>query len=92
MFDSLIPESYTSSSLKIERIGIEGNYYPITSKAFIEDEEWRVGLVVDHAMGASAWSEGWLEVMVDRRSTFDDARGMGEGVLDNRETAHRSGI
>ena len=49
-----------------------------------------MGLSVDHAMGASAWSEGWLEVMVDRRSTFDDARGMGEGVLDNRDTAHRS--
>jgi alpha-mannosidase len=74
---------------KIESIGIEGNYYPIASKAYIEDDEWRVGLAVDHAQGASAWQEGWLEVMVDRRSTFDDARGMGEGVLDNRETNHK---
>ena len=63
---------------------MEGNHYPITSKTYIEDGDWRVGLAVDHAQGATAWKEGWLEVMVDRRSTFDDARGMGEGVLDNR--------
>jgi len=26
---------------------------------------------------------------VDRRSTFDDGRGMGEGVLDNKRTVHK---
>ena len=74
---------------KIEEIGIEGNYYPITSATYVEDEYKRVTLLVDHAQGAAAWQEGWLEVMVDRRSSFDDARGMGEGVLDSRETTHR---
>ena len=33
--------------------------------------------------------QGWLEVIVDRRASYDDARGMGEGILDNRDTEHR---
>ena len=32
---------------------------------------------------------GWLEVIVDRRATFDDARGMGEGILDSIDTVHK---
>ena len=45
--------------------------------------------MVDHATGASSLKEGWLEVMVDKRTMYDDARGMGEGVLDSRLTRHR---
>ena len=33
--------------------------------------------------------QGWLEVMIDRRSSYDDSRGMGEGVLDTRPTSHK---
>ncbi|XP_014227200.1 alpha-mannosidase 2 [Trichogramma pretiosum] len=71
---------------KIERIGIEGNYYPITSMAYIEDQAQRLTLLVNHAHGASSYQPGWLEVMLDRRTLYDDARGMGEGLLDNRKT------
>lgn len=71
---------------KIERIGIEGNYYPITTMAYIEDTNHRLTLVVNHAQGAASYQPGWLEVMMDRRTLYDDARGMGEGLLDNRKT------
>ena len=27
--------------------------------------------------------------MVDRRSSYDDSRGMGEGILDSRATSHK---
>ena len=30
-----------------------------------------------------------MEVIVDRRATFDDARGMGEGILDSIDTVHK---
>ncbi len=73
----------------VRQINIEGNHYPISTMTYMEDDEARLTLAVDHAMGATSWQRGWLEVMVDRRSTFDDARGMGEGVLDNRQTRHR---
>ena len=75
--------------VKIDEIGLEGNYYPITTMTFMEDSDWRVNLIVDHAMGAASWQPGLLEVMVDRRSSFDDGRGMGEGILDNLPTLHK---
>jgi alpha-mannosidase len=37
-------------------------------------------------MGSASWQPGWLEVMLERRTLYDDSRGMGEGVVDNRRT------
>jgi len=68
---------------------MEGNYYPVTESAYIEDDKTRLTLLVDHASGVSSLQEGWLEVMVDKRTMHDDARGMGEGVMDSRLTRHR---
>lgn len=73
----------------MERIGIEGNYYPLTTQAFIQDGRRRLSLLVAHAQGAAAWQPGWLEVMLDRRTLYDDSRGMGEGVVDNKKTLMR---
>lgn len=69
----------------VERIGIEGNYFPITTSTYIEDEEQRLSLLVDHSQGASSWQPGFVEVMMDRRTLYDDARGMGEGIVDNKK-------
>ncbi|XP_026680122.1 LOW QUALITY PROTEIN: alpha-mannosidase 2x, partial [Diaphorina citri] len=87
------PEFYTDLNglsmqrrVKVERINIEGNYFPITTSAFIQDPDRRLTLLVNHAQGAAAWQPGWLEVMLDRRTLYDDARGMGEGIVDNKRT------
>jgi len=72
-----------------EQAGIEGNHFPVTQAAYLQDEEHRVTLLVDHATGAGSVEDGFLEVMVDRRTMYDDARGMGEGVLDSRATTHK---
>lgn len=69
----------------VERIGIEGNYYPITTSLYIEDDEQRLSLLVDHSQGASSWQPGYVEVMLERRTLYDDARGMGEGIVDNKK-------
>ena len=69
--------------------GLEGNIYPITNMIYLEDDTSRLTLLVDHATGASSQLQGRLEVIVDRRASYDDARGMGEGILDNRDTEHR---
>lgn len=92
------PTFYTDQSglhmqkrVRVQRIGIQGNYFPITSAAMIEDNGpgRRLTLLTDHAAGAAAWQQGWLEVMVERRTFYDDARGMGEGVTDQKRTVGR---
>ena len=72
-----------------EGLDYSGNHYPVTQAAFIQDQSHRLTLLVDHATGATSVQGGWLEVMVDRRTMYDDARGMGEGVTDSRATTHR---
>ena len=74
---------------KFSGLGIEGNIYPITTMAYIEDMKHRISLIVDHATAATSTKQGSLEVIVDRRATFDDARGMGEGILDSVDTVHK---
>ncbi|KAK3918168.1 hypothetical protein KUF71_007589, partial [Frankliniella fusca] len=87
------PELYTDLNgfqmqrrVKVDRIGIEGNYFPVTTQAYIQDASRRVSLLLNHAQGAASWQPGWLEVMLDRRTLYDDSRGMGEGVVDNKPT------
>ncbi|XP_053668564.1 alpha-mannosidase 2 [Anopheles marshallii] len=75
--------------VKVAAIGVEGNYFPITSGAFIQDDRMRLTLLTTHAQGAASLEPGQLEVMLDRRTLYDDYRGMGEGVIDSRLTRHR---
>lgn len=70
-------------------IGIEGNYFPITTAAFMQDEKVRFTLLTTHAQGAASYEPGQLEVMLDRRTLYDDYRGMGEGIVDSRLTRHK---
>ena len=72
-----------------ETAGLEGNLYPITSSTYLEDSNARLTLLVTHAMAAASVAPGSLEVMLDRRTVYDDARGMGEGVMDSRATMHK---
>jgi hypothetical protein len=43
--------------VKAFNVSIEGNYFPITSMAYIEDEKSRISIVVDHAQGAASWQQ-----------------------------------
>ncbi|XP_045510429.1 alpha-mannosidase 2 [Colias croceus] len=88
-----VPEFYTDQNgfqyqrrVKVDKLGIEANYYPITTMAWIQDDETRMTLITNHAQGAAAFEPGRLEVMMDRRTLYDDFRGIGEGVVDNKPT------
>ncbi|CAG9782034.1 unnamed protein product [Diatraea saccharalis] len=88
-----VPEYYTDQNgfqyqkrVKVEKLGIEANYYPITTMAWMQDEETRLTLITNHAQGSAAYEPGRLEVMLDRRTLYDDFRGIGEGVVDNKPT------
>ncbi|XP_056646143.1 alpha-mannosidase 2 [Diorhabda sublineata] len=75
--------------IKVERIGLEGNYFPTTTMTYIQDNNVRLSLLVNHAQGSSSFQPGFLEVMLDRRTLYDDSRGMGEGLTDNRKTVSK---
>jgi alpha-mannosidase len=74
---------------KVSKLGVEGNYYPITSSMFIQDDSKRLTLMTTHPQGATSFQNGELEIMLDRRTTYDDGRGMGEGVLDSVKMQHK---
>lgn len=66
-----------------------GNYYPITTKIALEDENARMALLTDRAQGGSSMGDGSLELMVHRRLLHDDAFGVGESL---NETAYGKGL
>ncbi|XP_058974051.1 alpha-mannosidase 2 [Musca domestica] len=91
-----LPEFFTDQNgfqfhrrVKVPSIGIEGNYFPITTAAFMQDDKVRFSLLTTHAQGAASYEPGQLEVMLDRRTLYDDYRGMGEGIVDSRLTRHK---
>lgn len=72
--------------VRLKNLGPETNYYPLTCMMYVQDTKQRMSLVVAHAHGGSSLENGWMEVMLERRSMYDDSRGLGEGVIDNRPT------
>ena len=68
---------------------VEANYYPATAAVFIEDSQLRLSVLLSQPSGVSSQTEGSLEVMLDRKLQYDDNRGLGEGILDNKRVFFR---
>lgn len=68
------------------KLPIQGNYYPMTSACFLEDPSRRVTLHSGQALGVASLKNGEMEVMLDRMLIYDDDRGLGEGLQDNKPT------
>ncbi|GIY94085.1 alpha-mannosidase 2 [Caerostris extrusa] len=66
---------------------VQGNYYPATSNMYIEDHEVRLNLLIPHSHGVTSPSSGTMEIMLDRKISNDDGRGMSEGVEDSQMVA-----
>lgn len=46
---------------------VSGNYYPITARIAIEDENTRLAILNDRAQGGSSMTDGSIEIMVRSR-------------------------
>ena len=57
---------------------IAGNYYPVNTAIYIEDDKASLAVVTDRSQGGSSLQDGAVELMVHRRTTHDDSRGVGE--------------
>jgi hypothetical protein len=62
----------------IEYEPIAGNFYPVNTAAYIEDEEASFSVITDRSQGGASLQDGQLEFMIHRRILKDDARGVGE--------------
>ncbi|OWF50816.1 alpha-mannosidase 2-like isoform X2 [Mizuhopecten yessoensis] len=71
------------------KLRTEANYYPMTSMAVLEDHECRLTLHSGQPHGVAGLQQGQLEVMLERQLMYDDERGLGEGVEDNKLTLSR---
>ena len=85
--DSLPKYKYFSSKMirrrRNERLPLEGNFYPMAGSVFVEDATKRVSLLAHQPLGVGNLRPGQLEVMLDRRTEFDDWKGLGEVCFEN---------
>ncbi|XP_064621444.1 alpha-mannosidase 2x-like [Lineus longissimus] len=65
---------------------IAGNYQPMSAMAYIEGNDTRFSILSAQSHGVSSLKTGCLEVMLDRKLSSDDNRGLGEGVYDSKKT------
>ncbi|XP_041853892.1 alpha-mannosidase 2x [Melanotaenia boesemani] len=72
-----------------QKLPLQGNFYPMSSQAYIQDGYHRLTLHTAQALGVTSLESGQLEVIMDRRLMQDDNRGLGQGLKDNKRTANR---
>ena len=59
---------------------VAGNYYPVNTGIALADQSGGLGLSIlnDRSQGGASLNDGELELMLHRRLTMDDGRGVGE--------------
>lgn len=57
---------------------IAGNYYPVNTATYIHDNLTSLTVLSDRTQGGSSLCSGSIELMVHRRTTHDDGRGVDE--------------
>ncbi|CAF3717623.1 unnamed protein product [Rotaria socialis] len=68
---------------------VSGNYYPIPSRIWIKDNQRQLTILTDRSEGGSSMHDGSIELMVHRRTLYDDSLGVGEPM---NETAYGKGL
>ncbi|KAJ4843311.1 hypothetical protein Tsubulata_030219 [Turnera subulata] len=59
---------------------VAGNYYPLNLGLYTKDGKSELSVLVDRATGGGSIKDGQVELMLHRRTLFDDSRGVGEAL------------
>jgi hypothetical protein len=59
---------------------VAGNYYPVNAAIYVEDQDASLAVLVDRSQGGASILDGSVELMVQRRTLQDDARGVAEAI------------
>lgn len=62
-----------------------GNYYPINSHISLTDSDSKLSVIVDRSEGGTAFKDGFIEMMIHRRTLKDDSRGVGEALNETED-------
>ncbi|XP_020217055.1 alpha-mannosidase isoform X1 [Cajanus cajan] len=57
---------------------VAGNYYPLNLGIYIKDKKSELSVLVDRATGGGSIKDGQVELMLHRRTLYDDGRGVEE--------------
>ena len=68
------------------KLHTQGNFFPMPSTAFIQDSSTRLSILSSEPHGVASLDQGWIEIIIDRRTSQDDLRGLGEPINDNVPT------
>ncbi|KAF1751587.1 hypothetical protein GCK72_018141 [Caenorhabditis remanei] len=68
------------------KLPTQANFYPMSAGVYIEDDASRMTIHSAQALGVSSLASGQIEIMLDRRLSSDDNRGLQQGVRDNKRT------
>lgn len=80
---------HTMKRRRLVNFPLEANYYPASSAVYIEDKKLRLSVLTAQPVGVSSLKQGSIEAMLDRRLKYDDSRGLGAGVQDNKVVLSR---
>ncbi|KAI1700143.1 alpha mannosidase middle domain-containing protein [Ditylenchus destructor] len=68
---------------------MQAHFYPMPGAAILQNERERISVLGRQPLGVASLKPAQVEIVLDRRLTYNDNLGMSEGVMDNRPTESR---
>ena len=69
-----------------DKLPLQANFFPMPTYVQMSDSNGRFSVLTERALGVAAPQQGMFEIMLERRPTKDDQRGLGQGIQDNVPT------